>query len=105
MLKKPATTNKIRLDPMFVIPAGAEDLFVYTKAQDDVTQFDVEDITFDVDDSVTDADSTFLGVPDNFSILSQTVRRSSGGQLVIDVVIEIDDVPGATDYDVQVVGT
>lgn len=105
MPAKPTQPNKIKLDPVFVIPPGAEDIFVYSRdnADPDLFAFDDGSVDVVIDDSVTDADSTDLGTPDEFSIVSQTVRHGSGGALVVDVVIGIDDIPGATDYEVQVV--
>jgi hypothetical protein len=106
MPAKPTQPNKIKLDPVFVIPPGAEDIFVYSRdnADHDFSLDDGEGILDgDVQESVTDADSSDLGTPDEFEIVSQTPRRASGGVLVIDIVVSIDDVPGATDYDIQVV--
>lgn len=108
MPRKAVQPNKVPLDPIFPIPVGAEDVFVYNRDGADLSgDYDAtsEDlgIVDDVYDSVTDVDSTLLGVPDSFVIESQTVRRASGGVIVIDVVVAIDDVPGAVDYDLQVV--
>lgn len=42
-----------------------------------------------------------LVAPATFSVLSQTVR-SSAGQFVVDVVVEVPDQQGITDYEVRV---
>lgn len=114
MPSKPNPSNKVKLDPIFPVPVGAEDIFVYNRdnadpmdpGSDSITVDDlsiIDDLAFD--NSVTDADASALGVPDSFSIVSETIRRASGGVVVVDVVVGIDDVPGATDYDVQIVKT
>lgn len=45
---------------------------------------------------------TGLLPPDNISIISQTLRRGRGGKDVVDLVIEVEDVKGATEYEVRV---
>lgn len=40
--------------------------------------------------------------PDNITVISQKLRRGKGGKDVVDLVIEVDDVQGATEYEVRV---
>ena len=55
-------------------------------------------------DPIIDADPVpgipgdFLAAPGNITVVSQTARVVNG-QVVIDVVIEVDDVPGAVSYE------
>lgn len=42
-----------------------------------------------------------LGVPSSFIIVSQTLRRLATGNIVVDVVIEVEDIDGAENYEVR----
>lgn len=111
-MAKASQPSKIEIDPIFRIPEGAEDIFVVGRdsadgVNDDIEgQVSVDIFGLDIDSSEVD-DVTFtdndLGTPDNFFIESQVIRRSTGGQMVVDVVLAIDEVPGATNYEIQVV--
>lgn len=46
--------------------------------------------------------SSPLATPDNITVVEQTVRTASNGQTVIDVVVEVPDVPGALNYEFRV---
>ena len=86
--------GKTIIDPLFAIPDGAEDEFVYA-----------EDSLIDVDEStviLADLDDG-LGIPENFKIISQTVKRTSNGTAVIDIIIEVEDVEGAVSYEMKAV--
>jgi hypothetical protein len=48
-------------------------------------------------------DNAGLSVPETVSISSQTVRLQSDGTVAIDVILSIDDVHGATNYEVRFV--
>jgi hypothetical protein len=100
MAKRSTSSDKVRIDPIFPIPEGSEDQFV--REDMDVLEGNVEsaDLSFlaDFDDSV----EIGLEIPQDFTIVSQTLRRAPGGQQVVDVVIEVPDVIGATNYEIQV---
>lgn len=111
-MPKPRQPHKIKIDPLFLIPDGAEDIFVYSRdGVEQVDDFATADVNVEIlglglddsDEGSGELTDDSLGAPDNFSIISQTVRRAGGGQLVVDVVLGIEDVPGASDYDVQVI--
>lgn len=90
---------------LFPIPEGAEDELSYIDEPDDFsadfeTDEEVEQEVFYDDGHYEDVDE--LETPESFSVISQTIRRAPGGQHVIDVVIETDDVPGAVKYEIQV---
>lgn len=40
--------------------------------------------------------------PDSITILDQVIRRGAGGKDVVDLIIEVQDMPGATEYEVRV---
>lgn len=109
-MARPTTPSKIKLDSVFVIPPGAEDIFVYTRDSEGINANNVygpdtgggsaaQVISGGTAPAATD--NTLL--PPTFSIVSQIVRTASGGQQVVDVVFEITEVAGATGYDIEVV--
>lgn len=116
MANRPVNPDKIPLDTYFQIPPGAEDVFVYTKIDFDPGETDFSEdtgtvtddtdegtIIDDTDDDGGDSDSG-LETPDVFSIISETIHRANNGTAkLVDVVVKIDDVDGATDYEIQVV--
>lgn len=109
--------EKILIDPLFAIPEGAEDEFVFSREGTDVEFGDgTEGIDFDdsfdsaetlesdydYDDGDGDEYQTPLATPENIQVVSQVIRRAPGGQQVVDVIIQVDDVEEATDYEVQI---
>lgn len=40
--------------------------------------------------------------PSNVQIIEQRIRRGQGGKDVVDLIIEVEDMPGATEYEVRV---
>lgn len=44
---------------------------------------------------------TGLRPPEGVVVISQSTRMSDSGQMVIDVVLDIMDMPGATEYEVR----
>lgn len=106
-------SHKTPIDPLFSIPIGAEEEFTHTR--------DLEDDIFEVDEEIEPTDSdeefylsvedeldfegdhqTMLATPTINAIISQVVRRAPGGQQVIDVVIEVEDVAGTKEYEIKV---
>ena len=45
--------------------------------------------------------TNYLQAPNTMSIVSQTVKVAPDGRFVVDVVIEVEDVPGAANYEVR----
>jgi hypothetical protein len=43
-----------------------------------------------------------LDAPTSFVVISQKIRRAPGGQQVIDIIVQVDDVIGASEYEFQV---
>lgn len=85
------------IDPLFAIPEGAEDEFEYSD-----TLLDIEDEIDETDDIGVDEG---LETPSEFTIISQTIRRGDGNHQFVDVVFEVDDVDGATKYEIKVTKT
>lgn len=110
MAERSTPSDKILVDSMFVVPEGSEDQFVYTREESE-DYSDADDLSFDefgnidtdyFDDGYDDKDADTLQVPEDFVIVSQTLRRAPGGQQVVDIVIEAEDVPRAINYEIQV---
>lgn len=40
--------------------------------------------------------------PGKITIVEQIIRQGTGGKEVVDIVIEVEDMPGATEYEVRV---
>lgn len=47
-------------------------------------------------------DQYAVSAPDWFYIISQTVRSTPGGGQVVDVLLQIEDKPGVTEYEVRI---
>lgn len=56
----------------------------------------------DIDDEGPVFENPFLEVPQNITVKSQTIRYTPEGRQVVDVVLEWDEVEGASGYDVRV---
>jgi hypothetical protein len=107
-------TPEVVLHPTFFFPPGVVDISSGTSEstdEDDVTYDDsasVDVVTDSAEDSTEttiiddDGSAEQLPTPQWMTIISQEVRISSDGKAVIDVVIELEDVTGATEYDVRV---
>ncbi len=111
MAKRSTPSDKIKIDPLFVIPEGAEDQFIYPKElTDDEDAFlltedlseDFERTEYEYDEGDDDEDDSELGIPNDFTIVSQKLRRVPSGQHVVDVVIKVEDIEGAVKYEIQV---
>lgn len=98
--------SKIVLDPRFPIPEGAESEFEHdsriTLNEDElVIEYD-ENEYVEGDSDASDLPDTVLDTPESITIVSQKLRRAPGGQNVIDIVIEVGDIDGAVDYEIQI---
>lgn len=113
MTNRSTPSDKIVYDPIFTIPEGAEDQFTPSREDVDIDENEVSDTmsaemdSFDeefefVDDGYDEVDTIILDTPNNFSVISQILRRAPGGQQVVDIVIQTEDIEGAIDYERQV---
>jgi len=117
------TTNVIKapeivLDPTFFLPPDVVDVRVGNTSdpaeEDGVTYDDI----VDVDDVIVSDDdlanpgpevpvdddgegAELLPTPQWMNIIDQQVRIAPDGRAVVDVVIELEDITGATEYDVR----
>lgn len=103
MAEKSVSSQPTVIDPMFFIPDGVED-FVYSENERNLESVPEEETG---DDSfVTDEGGVnyFDGpdTPDILGVVSQTLRTTNTGAQVVDVVIEVEDIPGLSKYDYRV---
>jgi hypothetical protein len=97
MAKYEVARKKKILNPNFPIPPGGDEDFVY----DD--EFDLEDGDAGGDgtgeDGEDDGEFDELPIPEDFSVVGQVVRTTQGGQAVVDLILEVEDIPGVVQYD------
>lgn len=101
------TPSKILIDPMFQVPPGSEDNFTT------VNPVPVRPTT---DKSLTNISGSMaantgdplvepmflLQPPDAIVVIDQKLRRAPGGQQVVDITIDVEEIIGALEYEVQV---
>jgi hypothetical protein len=117
MAKRALANKKTLVDPLFSPPPGSEDEFVFSREGTDGEIIAIGDGFSDDGDFIDEFDDEFdegypddddeftLDVPQDFEVISQILRRAPGGQQVVDVVIEAEEIEGATNYEIQVVKT
>lgn len=76
-----------------------EDIFPDESLDSAVDDFDI--VVEDLAGADIGSDPDTLAVPDSVTIVSQTVRISASGQSVVDVVIDVPDIPGADNYEIR----
>ncbi len=111
-----ANTNispeKTIIDPRFDIPEGLES-FVYdepTEAQIAALESEDSDVVTvytgePVDDDFEDVNHVAPPTPETFTIVSQKIKMSPDGRQLVDVEIEVEDIPNVIQIDVRVTKT
>lgn len=105
IVKKP----EIVVDPNFYVPPGITDVRTQTNEERGAIQpgsrgvegGDGIDIEYTFDNPDLDP-AGMLRPPAWMKVISQVVRQGPAGQQVVDVILEVEDVPGADDYQVRV---
>lgn len=122
-------TPEVTLDPRLFIPDGVIDIGVRSTEIDPDTPTPTADDTDAVDDGTTGSADTGSGTgdggvvydpptnadipvesgesdklptPQTMTIISQTIRIAPDGSSLVDVVIEVEDIPGVPNYDVRI---
>lgn len=106
MARKSTSQHRVKVERIFKVPVGAEEAF--TSAGNDRFLSNETDgggvggapsVFIDLTGVGT---PEFLQAPNLFSVIDQRLRRGPGGQLVVDIIIEVEDVPGANEYEAHV---
>lgn len=109
----------VAVDPNFSLPFGVTDIgYSSPEEKNDSgiersdstgeiipTEYNVESLgemdgTLDSEDSVGESNEAILLPPDYISVVSQVMRQTSDGRYVVDVVLEVEDIPNVTGYEV-----
>lgn len=96
-------------DPNLDIPIGLKNARVSVAGDSNDIADPYADIDFQIDtlsDDDSELDEEFveneLDVPGTFEIISQTVRTGPNGSQVVDVVIDVEEVEGAVNYELRI---
>lgn len=104
MAEKSVKRVEYALNPMFHIPEETDEF--YYSDEDINTDVDSVEENSLYDGFVGDYDdldySDSPGVPDIIGVVSQTVRTTAAGNQVVDVIIEVEDMDAASNYELRV---
>ena len=101
--KRPIRRRVDYIHPTFAIPEGVDELEYDPKFRtiddDEETDDSLDDVY--LVDSATDEieEESTIDTPDTITIVSQLIRTGPGGTQTVDVVFDIEDVSGATNYE------
>lgn len=94
------------LDPMFYIPEGVDE-FVYEDENSwipIVEPYEEPEIYFE-DTFVSEDDLNYYDgpeTPDILGVVEQIARTDETGRQVVDVILEVEDLPGVSNYEFRV---
>lgn len=99
-----------QFDPNLEIPVGLKNAKEIVRPDIDHEYPEPNATISDQDDSLGDDESELdedendeeLGVPSYFTVISQSVRTATDGRTVIDVVIDVEEIAGAINYEVRI---
>ena len=101
-------TPPVTLDPRLFVPGDVIDMGILSPEIDPDNPVDVPtgeegEIIIDAEgaDNISNLQDFTLPTPNTITVVEQTVRFTPDGRAVVDVVIEVEDVPGIDDYDVR----
>lgn len=112
MARRAVREQKDPINPVFFIPDGVDDLAYTDDAAINVVPDDIDENEFDVDIDIDTSDSSdsddpgdTLETPQILDVFSQTVRMAPTGSEVVDVVFDVTEVMGVSNYEIRVVKT
>jgi hypothetical protein len=104
-------TPEVTLDPRLFVPGDVIDMSVKSPEIDPDNPIDVPteatgeegDVIADAEgaDNISNLENFTLPAPNSIVVAEQTIRFGPDGRAVVDVVIEVEDVPGISNYDVR----
>jgi hypothetical protein len=84
-----------------VSPTVQEGVVVDAPDEENVDEFEL----LEDDDSNEDFSNDILDPPSSMEIVSQTVRTAPDGRQVVDIIIDVEDIDGALNYELRVTTT
>lgn len=89
------------VNPNYNIPQGLLDDFQYDEVfTDEISEEDQDTFAQEQEDGTGGSD--LLYPPQNFSVVQQDMHYATDGSLVVDIILEVDDMPNVTDYEIRV---
>lgn len=109
-------SDEVYIDPQFFLPPNVLDIryvetdnLVDEDESDDLTETEsstdtiIENSSGDVTwVDYTPEEHSELPIPDGLTFVSQTVKAAAGGGYLVDIVVDIPDLPGVETFDVAV---
>ena len=120
--KSVKTAPQVTLDPNFFLPPNVVDMryadlevesdSATTRSTEtgevinvDYQEVDYSEIAPNPDDAAGAGNGTtsptLIQPPDSVTVVSQTVRQTADGKFVVDVTLDVEDIPGVVQYDVR----
>ena len=113
--------DQVSVDPNFSLPPGVSDLG-YTNPDDktdsslersdetgEVISVDYDEWEIGENEATDEGESNNPGSgllpPDWVQVITQVMRQTSDGRYVVDVILEVEDIPGVTGYEVGLTKT
>lgn len=110
----PRIYEVVTVDPNFSVPFGVRDLGYLnpdnqeteaTERSDEtgeVVSVEYDEMSDPIDFDSSPAPGSEVGIypPDSVTVVSQILRQTNDGRYVVDVVIEVEDMPGVNQYEV-----
>ena len=96
-LEAPVDLKNVRVTP--TVQEGTTQSVIDNDAEIDVQTETLDDIESELDEDYAD---DVLDTPSAFDIISQTVRTAPDGRQVVDIIIDVEEIVGALDYEVRV---
>lgn len=97
------------IDPNFFLPPGVVDARyvndsdtagLYTDPSGPSDSLIDSEVVGEIPDSVI-ANPTTIQAPNTMTVIDQVVRIAADGRFVVDVVIEVEDIPGVANFEVR----
>lgn len=97
----PISADFVTVDPNFDLPAGVAGIGYVSPEEKELEDSAIgyEIVEDEVDNPFT---TPALRPPDYITVVSQVMRQATDGRFVVDVILEVDDMPTVTKYEVGI---
>lgn len=113
--KQVKQTQPVEIDPNFFLPPNVVDMRYVdideegnsstTRSEDtgEIISVNYDEVDYSEFDSEPDTGTVppLLSPPDSVTLVSQQVRVTDDGRFVVDVILEVEDMPGVINFDVR----